>query len=43
MIGIIADNAQKGLIRALGKSAVWVVNMSANGAKVHGKVTAKDF
>ena len=35
--------AQKGLIRALAKSAVCLVNLSANGAKVHGKVTAKEF
>ena len=35
--------AQKGLIRALAKSAVCLVNLSANGAKVHGKVPAKDF
>ena len=36
-------NAQKGLIRALAKSAVCLVNLSANGAKVAGKVPAKDF
>jgi len=35
--------AQKGLIRALAKSAVCLVNLSANGAKVAGKVPAKDF
>ena len=37
------NNAQKGLIRALAKSAVCLVNLSANGAKVAGKVPAKDF
>ena len=37
------NSAQKGLIRALAKSAVCLVNLSANGAKVHGKVTAKEF
>ena len=36
-------SAQKGLIRALSKSAVCLVNLSANGAKVAGKVPAKDF
>ena len=36
-------SAQKGLIRALAKSAVCLVNLSAIGAKVHGKVTAKEF
>ena len=36
-------NAQKGLIRTLAKSAVCLVNLSANGAKVAGKVPAKDF
>ena len=35
--------AQKGVIRALAKSAVCLENLSANGAKVHGKVTAKEF
>ena len=35
--------AQKGLIRALAKSAVCLVKLSANGAKVHGKVMAKEF
>ena len=35
--------AQKGLIRALAKSAVCLVNLSANGAKVAGKVPAKDL
>ena len=39
----IVYNAQKGLIRALAKSAVCLVNLSANGAKVAGKVPAKDF
>ena len=39
----IAYNAQKGLRRALLKSAVSPVNLSANGAKVAGKVPAKDF
>ena len=39
----LPNTAQKGLIRALAKSAVCLVNLSANGAKVHGKVTAKDF
>ena len=36
-------NAQKGLRRALAKLAVCLVNLSANGAKVAGKVPAKDF
>ena len=40
---ILVTNAQKGLIRALAKSAVCLVNLSANGAKVAGKVPAKDF
>ena len=35
--------AQKGLRRALAKSAVCLVNLSANRAKVAGKVPAKDF
>ena len=35
--------AQKGLMRALAKSAVCLVNLSANGAKVAGKVPARDF
>ena len=39
----VVFSAQKGLIRALAKSAVCLVNLSANGAKVHGKVPAKDF
>ena len=40
---VLHNIAQKGLRRALAKSAVCLVNLSANGAKVAGKVPAKDF
>ena len=40
---ITAYSPQMGVIRAIAKSAVCIVNLSANGAKVAGKVPAKDF